>query len=93
MRSQWGSRVVGGAVPGGGPVGGGGVRRGGAAGGAGGSIGAADEWRGRHVVTMETVNTIRAVGKMHKLTSLSEGMPGDAMFARQLRRKFVGHDL
>ena len=41
------------------------------------------------VVTMETVNTIRAVGKAHKLVALGEAMPGDGMFARQLRRKFV----
>ena len=41
------------------------------------------------VVTMETVNTVRAVGKAHKLVALSEAMPGDGMFARQLRRKFV----
>ena len=41
------------------------------------------------VVTMETVNTNRAVGKAHKLVALSEAMPGDGMFARQLRRKFV----
>ena len=41
------------------------------------------------VVTMETVNTNRAVGKAHKLVALAEAMPGDGMFARQLRRKFV----
>ena len=41
------------------------------------------------VVTMETVNTNRAVAKAHKLVALAEAMPGDAMFARQLRRKFV----
>ena len=41
------------------------------------------------VVTADTVNTVGAVGKMHKLISLSEGMPRDAMFARQLRRKFT----
>ena len=41
------------------------------------------------VVTADAVNTVRAVGKMHKLISLSEGMPRDAMFARQLRRKFT----
>ena len=41
------------------------------------------------VVTMETVNTNRAVGKAHKLVALAEAMSGDAMFARQLRRKFV----
>ena len=41
------------------------------------------------VVTMETVNTVRAVGKAHKLVALGEAMPGDGMFARQLRRKFV----
>ena len=38
---------------------------------------------------METVNTIRAVGKAHKLVALGEAMPGGGMFARQLRRKFV----
>ena len=41
------------------------------------------------VVTADTVNTVRAVGRMHKLISLSEGMPRDAMFARQLRRKLI----
>ena len=41
------------------------------------------------IVTMETVNTVRAVGKAHKLVALGEAMSGDAMFARQLRRKFV----
>ena len=41
------------------------------------------------VVTMETVNTNRAVAKAHKLVALAEAMSGDAMFARQLRRKFV----
>ena len=41
------------------------------------------------VVTVDTVNTVRAAGRMHKLISLSEGMPRDAMFARQLRRKFA----
>ena len=41
------------------------------------------------VVTMETVHTNRVVGKMHKLIAVSEGMPKDAMLARQLRRKFA----
>ena len=45
------------------------------------------------VVTMEAVNANRAIGRLHKLVALGEGMPRDAMFARQLRRKFVGHDL
>ena len=45
------------------------------------------------VVTMEAVNANCAIGKVHKLVALGEGMPRDAMFARQLRRKFVGHDL
>ena len=41
------------------------------------------------IVTTETVNALRAVGKMHKLISLSTGMPEDRAFARQLRRKFA----
>ena len=41
------------------------------------------------VVTLEIVAANRAVGKAHKLVALSEAMPGDGMFARQLRRKFV----
>ena len=41
------------------------------------------------MVTMETVHTNRVVGKMHKLVAVSEGMPKDAMLARQLRRKFA----
>ena len=41
------------------------------------------------VVTMETVDTVGAVGKAHRLVALGEAMPGDGMFARQLRRKFV----
>ena len=41
------------------------------------------------IVTTETVNAPRAVGKMHKLIALSEGMPEDGAFARQLRRKFA----
>ena len=41
------------------------------------------------VVTMEAVNANRELGKVHKLVALGEGMPSDAMFARQLRRKFV----
>ena len=41
------------------------------------------------VVTLNVVNASRAAGKAHKLVVLSEGVPKDAMFARQLRRKFV----
>ena len=41
------------------------------------------------VVTMEAVNANRAIDRVHKLVALGEGMPRDAMFARQLRRKFV----
>ena len=41
------------------------------------------------IVTTETVNALRAVGKVQKLVALSAGMPRDAMFARQLRRKFA----
>ena len=41
------------------------------------------------VVTMEIVNANRAIGKVHKLVALGEAMGGDAMFARQLRRKFT----
>ena len=41
------------------------------------------------IVTTETVNALRAVGKVQKLVALSAGMPRDAMFARQLRRKFL----
>ena len=38
---------------------------------------------------MDVVNASRAMGKVHKLVLLSEGLPDDAMLARQLRRKFV----
>ena len=41
------------------------------------------------LVTMDVVNASRAMGKVHKLVLLSEGLPDDAMLARQLRRKFV----
>eukprot|EP01045_Picozoa_sp_COSAG04_P050438 COSAG04_NODE_20429_length_394_cov_0.623729_2_plen_72_part_01 len=41
------------------------------------------------VVTLEIAAANRAVGKAHKLVALGEAMPGDGMFARQLRRKFV----
>ena len=41
------------------------------------------------VVTMDVVYANRAAGKAHKLVVLSEGVAKDAMFARQLRRKFV----
>ena len=41
------------------------------------------------VVTMEVANTHRAVGKVQKLVVLSEGLTSDAMFARQVRRRFV----
>ena len=40
-------------------------------------------------VTMQIVNTSPAMGKAHRLVALSEGMPRDSMFSRQLRRKFV----
>ena len=38
------------------------------------------------VVTMDVVNASRAMGKVHKLVLLSEGLLDDAMLARQLRR-------
>ena len=41
------------------------------------------------VVTVDLVNSNRAVGKAHKLVVLSAGVASDAMFARQVRRKFV----
>lgn len=41
------------------------------------------------VVTMGVVTTNHAMGKVHKMIALSEGMVDDAMFARQLRRKFA----
>ena len=41
------------------------------------------------VVTVEVAQTNRAVGKVHKLVLLSEGVAKDPMLARQLRRKFV----
>ena len=41
------------------------------------------------VVTPMIVNTQDAAGKVHKLVVLSGGMADDAMFARQVRRKFV----
>ena len=41
------------------------------------------------IVTMEAVNANRAIDRVHKLVALGEGMPRDAMFARQLRRKFT----
>eukprot|EP01045_Picozoa_sp_COSAG04_P015949 COSAG04_NODE_1298_length_7325_cov_2.902989_4_plen_162_part_00 len=41
------------------------------------------------VVTTEVAGTNRAVGKVHKLVVLSEGVAKDAVLARQLRRKFV----
>ena len=41
------------------------------------------------VVTPMIVNTQDAAGKVHKLVVLSRGMVDDAMFARQVRRKFV----
>ena len=40
-------------------------------------------------VTAEVASAHRAVGKVHKLVVLSEGVPRDPMLARQLRRKFV----
>ena len=41
------------------------------------------------VVTVDLVNSNSAVGKAHKLVVLSAGVASDAMFARQVRRKFV----
>ena len=41
------------------------------------------------VATMEIVNANATMGKVHRLVALSEGLAGDAAFARQLRRKFV----
>ena len=43
---------------------------------------------GADVVTIELVNAHHAIGKVHKLILLSEGLVDDAMFARQVRRKF-----
>ena len=44
---------------------------------------------GLELVTAEVASAHRAVGKVHKLVVLSEGVPRDPMLARQLRRKFV----
>ena len=41
------------------------------------------------VATLEIAGANRAVGKVHKLVLLSEGVAKDPMLARQLRRKFV----
>ena len=41
------------------------------------------------VLTLEAVHAHRALSKVHKLLALGEGLADDAMFARQLRRKFV----
>ena len=41
------------------------------------------------VVTLEIASTNHAVGKMHLLVLLTEGVERDAPFARQLRRKFM----
>ena len=41
-------------------------------------------------VTMELVHTNSVAGKAHMLVSLSEGLPKDAMLARQARRKLAG---
>ena len=42
------------------------------------------------VVTAEIIHAnAEVMGKLHKLVMLSEGLPNDAVFARQLRRKFV----
>lgn len=41
------------------------------------------------VVTMELVHTNSVAGKAHMLVSLSEGLPKDAMLARQARRKLA----
>ena len=40
-------------------------------------------------VTVDLVTANPVVSKVHKLIMLSEGMPDDKMFARQVRRKFV----
>lgn len=40
------------------------------------------------VVSIELVNAHQAVGKAHKLILLSEGLVDDAMFVRQIRRRF-----
>ena len=41
------------------------------------------------VVTAELASANRAVGQLHKLIVLSEGVSKDGTFARQARRKFV----
>ena len=41
------------------------------------------------VATLEIASTNHAVGKMHLLVLLAEGVERDAPFARQLRRKFM----
>ena len=41
------------------------------------------------VATLEIASTNHAVGKMHLLVLLTEGVERDAPFARQLRRKFM----
>ena len=41
------------------------------------------------VATLEIAGANRAVGKVHKLVLLSEGVAKDPMLARQRRRKFV----
>ena len=40
------------------------------------------------VATLDVAISNHVVGKVYKLLLLSEGMPKDAMFARQLKRKF-----
>ena len=40
-------------------------------------------------VSAEVASSHRAVAKAHTLMLLSEGLPDDAMFARQCRRKFA----
>eukprot|EP01043_Picozoa_sp_COSAG02_P095216 COSAG02_NODE_31590_length_531_cov_0.611111_2_plen_108_part_01 len=44
---------------------------------------------GIDVATMDLVRTNDIIGKVHKMIALSEGIVDDAMFARQLRRKFA----
>ena len=44
---------------------------------------------GLGLVTVEVAHSNAAVGKLHRLIVLSEGMTKDAAFSRQVRRKFV----
>ena len=40
-------------------------------------------------ITKEMLGTFEAAAKLHKIVILSEKMVSDAVFARQIRRKFV----